>query len=74
MENKQTVKKLIARIAAGVMLAAFLVGFAAPAAFALDTTGGLTDDNASGGTNSGFLVHFFEIGLSCHQTVGLKRL
>ena len=53
MENKQPVKKLITRIAAGVLSAAFLVGFAAPAAFALDTTGGLTDDNASGGTNSG---------------------
>ena len=53
MENKQPAKKLITRIAAGVMLAAFLVGFATPASFALDTTGGLTDDNASGGTNSG---------------------
>ena len=58
MENKQPVKKLITRIAAGVLSAAFLVGFAAPAAFALDTTGGLTDDNASGGTNSGGGIFF----------------
>ena len=59
MENKQPVKKLIARIAAGVLSAAFLVGFAAPAAFALDTTG---------------VGHFFEIRFSGNQTVGLKRL
>lgn len=59
MENKQPAKKLITRIAAGVLSAAFLVGLATPAAFALDTTG---------------VGHFFEIRFSGNQTVGLKRL